>query len=161
MTFQQDSMDWNTKEEQVAIPMIQVNFYHSNDVRNEDYKFAVIVARYNGKWILCKHKERLTYEIPGGHREENELIVDTAKRELYEETGAMDFGLFSVCAYAVDTGGEETFGMLYYAEITALGKLPDLEIEEIELFSEIPENQLTYPLIQAKLFAKVKEYLEE
>lgn len=141
--------------------MIKVNFYDSNHVGNEDYKFAVIVARYNGKWTLCKHKDRVTYEIPGGHREENELIVDTAKRELYEETGATDFGLFPVCAYAVDTGGEETFGMLYYAEITALGKLPDLEIEKIELFSEIPENQLTYPLIQPKLFAKVKEYLEE
>ncbi len=141
--------------------MLKVNFYDSNHVCNDDCKYAVIVSRYDGMWVFCKHKDRLTYEIPGGHREKNELIEETAKRELFEETGATGFRLSPVCAYAVDSDGKESFGMLYYAEIRTLGKLPDLEIEEIEFFSEIPENQLTYPLIQPKLFAKVKEYLEE
>ena len=31
-----------------------------------DYKFADIVASYEGKWIFCKHKNRTTWEIPGG-----------------------------------------------------------------------------------------------
>ena len=29
-------------------------------------KFAVIIAKTDGKWVFCKHKERDTYEIPGG-----------------------------------------------------------------------------------------------
>ena len=29
--------------------------------------------------------------MQGGHREANEDIIDTAKRELFEETGAIDF----------------------------------------------------------------------
>ena len=32
-------------------------------------KFAVIAARSEGKWVFCRHKERTTLEIPGGHRE--------------------------------------------------------------------------------------------
>ena len=140
--------------------MLKVNFYNPNYVGNDDYKFAVIVSRYNGKWVLCKHKNRLTYEIPGGHREKNELIEDAARRELFEETGAASFSLSPVCAYSVENGGMESFGMLYYAMITILGKLPDLEIEKIELFEELPCNNLTYPLIQPKLFEKVRESLK-
>ncbi|MGX8833333.1 hypothetical protein ACWG0P_03890 [Amedibacillus sp. YH-ame6] len=47
--------------------MLKVNFYDTVD--DELYKFAVIVSRYENKWVFCKHKERSTYEIPGGHRE--------------------------------------------------------------------------------------------
>lgn len=47
-------------------------------------KFAVIVSKSQGKWVLCKHRERDTYECPGGHRENGEDILTTAKRELYE-----------------------------------------------------------------------------
>lgn len=50
--------------------MINVKFYDS--INDEKIKFAVIVSQFNGKWVFCKHKERSTYEIPGGHREVNE-----------------------------------------------------------------------------------------
>jgi 8-oxo-dGTP diphosphatase len=137
--------------------MLKVNFYNAHQIDSVHYKFAVIVSRYEGKWVFCKHKNRTTYEIPGGHREENELIEDTAKRELQEETGATEYSLFPVCAYSVESGGQETFGMLFFAEIRALGKLPDLEIERIKLFTGLPDNP-TYPLIQPKLFVKVQEF---
>jgi Uma2 family endonuclease/8-oxo-dGTP pyrophosphatase MutT (NUDIX family) len=147
-------------EQVFVVDSLKVNFYAVNYVANEHYKFAVIVSRYDGKWVFCKHKDRTTYEIPGGHREENEIIDNTAKRELYEETGATEFKLSPVSVYSVEVNGQETFGMLFYAEITAMGELPDLEIEKIELFDELPD-QLTYPLIQPKLFARVKDFLEE
>ena len=68
--------------------MIQVNFYEQ--VEDELLKFAVIISKTNGKWVFCKHKEQETYEILGGRRELGEAIMDTAKRELTEETGAVD-----------------------------------------------------------------------
>ena len=69
--------------------MTKVNFYDNID--DSMLKFAVIIARHNGKWVFCKHKERNTWQVQGGHREANEDIIDTAKRELFEETGAIDF----------------------------------------------------------------------
>ena len=46
--------------------MTKVNFYDS--INDSMLKFAVLIARHNGKWVFCKHKERNTWEVPGGHR---------------------------------------------------------------------------------------------
>ena len=62
------------------VPHMKVNFYEQVD--DELLRFAVIIARHNGKWVFCKHRERDTYELPGGHREPGEQILDTARREL-------------------------------------------------------------------------------
>ena len=78
--------------------MVEVKFY--DNVADELLKFAVIISKTSGKWIFCKHKERVTYEVPGGHRELGETIFDTAERELKEETGAVDFSIKPICVYS-------------------------------------------------------------
>jgi 8-oxo-dGTP diphosphatase len=139
---------------------LKVKFY--NEINNEDLKFAVIMARYNGKWIFCKHRKRETYEIPGGHKEPNENIVDAAKRELQEETGAIDFNIEPITVYSVirnnsvNSNENETFGMLFYAEVYSLNSTLENEIEQIEFFNKMPIN-LTYPEIQPYLYNKVIE----
>lgn len=144
--------------------MLKVNFYKLNTIDEDKLLFAVIMAKYNGKWIYVKHRERNTFEIPGGHREKNETINDTASRELFEETGAKIFNITPVCVYSV-YGDEridytESLGQLFYAEIETLDKLPNYEIREIKLFNNIPED-LTYPLIQPYLHKKVLEFTGE
>ena len=79
--------------------MLEVKFY--DQIEDELLEFAVIISKTNGKWVFCKHKERDTYEVPGGHREVGEDILETARRELKEETGAIDFSIKPVCAYSV------------------------------------------------------------
>ena len=136
---------------------MSVNFYEA--VEDSLLKFAVIVAKTNGKWVFCKHKERDTLEIPGGHREPNENIIDTAKRELIEETGAIDFDLKPICVYSViekdNFNGEETFGLLCYADIKSFGEI-NSEIERIIITDELPTNW-TYPTIQPYLLAELEK----
>jgi len=138
---------------------LKVNFY--DEINDKDLKYAVIMARYNHKWIFCKHRERETYEIPGGHREMNENILDAARRELQEETGAIDFNIEPITVYSVtrediDSNENETFGMLFYAEVHSLNDTLVSEIEEVNFFDRIPVN-LTYPEIQPYLYNKVIE----
>lgn len=139
--------------------MVEVYFFDA--VKDSLLKFAVILSKTDGKWVFCKHRQRTTWEIPGGHREENEAIFDTAKRELNEETGAVDFTLTPVCAYSVkgktkfnENADDENFGMLYYAEIRTFEEIHS-EIEKILITDALPA-QWTYPLIQPKLIAEAK-----
>jgi 8-oxo-dGTP pyrophosphatase MutT (NUDIX family) len=140
--------------------MVEVRFYDT--VNDELLKFAVIISQSNGKWVFCKHKERDTYEVPGGHREAGENILETAKRELQEETGAIKFEIKPICVYSVtgktrvnDTG-EETFGLLCFAEITEFAKELHSEMEKVVLMDDLPENW-TYPLIQPKLIEEARK----
>ncbi len=134
--------------------MLEVKFY--DEVDDSLLKFAVIISKSNGRYVFCKHKERDTYEIPGGHRELGEDIIDTAKRELQEETGATDFEIAPVCVYSVvgknsvNITGEETFGLLCFADIKEFSEELDSEIEKIVLLDNLP-TEWTYPLIQPKL----------
>ena len=136
--------------------MIEVKFY--DEVEDSLLKFAVIISKYDGKWVFCKHKERDTYEVPGGHREAGENILDTAKRELNEETCASEFEISQVGVYSVTDVEKniETFGMLYFADIKTFEGELQSEIEKIIITETLP-TAWTYPLIQPKLMEYAAE----
>ena len=140
--------------------MVEVKFY--DQVADEQLRFAVILSKTNGKWVFCKHKERDTYEVPGGHREAGETILEAAKRELREETGAIDFVIEPVCTYSVkgktrinQTEDDENFGMLFVADIKSFETELHSEIEKILITDQLVENW-TYPLIQPRLLEEAE-----
>ncbi len=139
--------------------MVEVKFF--DEVDDSLLKFAVIICKTNGKWIFCKHKERDTWEIPGGHREAGESMIEAAKRELREETGAVDFNITPICVYSVKgktrinkNNSDESFGMLYFAEVFSFEEIHS-EIEKI-MISDKLVDKWTYPLIQPKLIEEAR-----
>ena len=140
--------------------MAEVIFH--NQVADELLQFAVIIARTKGKWVFCKHRERDTYEVPGGRREAGETIVETATRELREETGAIDFTLKPVGVYSVkgktrynQNEEDEKFGMLFVADIFSFENELHNEIEKILICDQLLENW-TYPDIQPRLLEEAE-----
>ena len=118
-------------------------------------KYAVVIARYGGRLLWCRHRDRQTWEIPGGHIEPGESAMEAAARELQEETGATDFTLQPVCWHSAwhSDGMPHSCGLLCVADVHALGDLNN-EIAEVRLFDGVPDA-LTYPDIQPRLFEEV------
>jgi 8-oxo-dGTP diphosphatase len=136
--------------------MSKVKFYGLGEIDDAMLSFAVIVSRYNGKWVYSKNKKR-AWEIPGGKREKNENVLETAKRELYEETGALEYDLEPVCICVFTN--TDYHGLLCYADIKKLGELPDnSDIEKIDFFDNEPEN-VSFPDFYPEIFGKVRQFI--
>lgn len=124
------------------------------------YKYVVMFAQYQGKWLFCRHKKRTTIENAGGHIEPGETLLQAAKRELWEETGAEKFTIHELFDYvSEDTKGAAT-GVVFLAEIETLGELPEsFEMAERKLFDQLPDETdiWTYPAITPELIAKLRE----
>lgn len=120
------------------------------------HKYAVIIARHNGKFLWCRHEARDTWEIPGGHVEEGETAIEAAARELQEETGAEDFTLVPVCWYSAFRASSEphSLGLLCMADVHSLGEQHS-EIAEVQALDAMP-SALTYPQIQPYLLEEAK-----
>lgn len=129
--------------------MVEINLY-DYIMDNSKLIYVDIVAKFREGWVLCKEKSRDTWECPGGHIDKGETPEQAAKRELWEETGATEFNIKPIGYYgAKGSDGvmesiEEVFGQIYYADIKAIGELPNFEMEKIEFFKELPNNW-TYP----------------
>jgi len=131
------------------------NFYEIGEIEESAFGYVVIVSRYRDKWVWCKNEARKGWELPGGRIEAEESPLAAAKRELHEETGAVKFDIRPVCVYSAKWE-QESFGMLYFAEIAEFGDLPDSEIDSIGFFDDIPAG-LTFPLVHPKLLKRVED----
>ncbi|MCH7321597.1 NUDIX domain-containing protein [Solibacillus sp. MA9] len=139
---------------------MKLAFYYLDFVNETKLEFAVISAIYKGKWVYVRHKDRETWEIAGGHREQGETIEEAAKRELFEETGCIDVDLIPICDYSMDDSVTKNFGRLYFGRIKEICQLPVSEIAEIKLFDSLPDN-LTYSEIQPKLYEKTLAFIQD
>ena len=93
-----------------------VTFHPLGGAQESGARYAVILTRMQGRWLFVRHKQRSTWEIPGGHREPGETPEQAAARELREETGATDFTLTPVCVYGVARDGcAPSYGLLAFA----------------------------------------------
>lgn len=133
---------------------MQIDFFPAHTFDNDRFKYAVIVAFFNDQLVCVRHKDRVTWEIPGGRRETGELIHACAARELEEETGALFYFLEEAFDYTVSRHGITSYGSVFLAEVFEFDALPDFEIAEIAFFDQLP-SQLTYPEIQPLLLEKV------
>jgi len=70
---------------------MELEFYKLGKLDEDNLSFSVISTTYQGKWLYVRNKTRSTWEFPGGRKEVGERINNTARRELFEETGASKY----------------------------------------------------------------------
>ena len=133
-----------------------VRIYPYNDLCG--YRFVVIFARYQDKWLYCRAKERDTFETAGGRIEPGESPLESAKRELYEETGTIKYDIKPVFDYSVHTPTDFSNGQVYLAQVHELGEMPDFEMAEVKLFDTMPDK-MRFPQILPVLFEKVSKMI--
>lgn len=114
------------------------------------YKFAVILSYEGGRILLSRRNDRETWEHQGGHIEPGETPVEAAKRELWEESGALDYNIKPLCDYRGYDDQSSSNGMVFLAEIRTRGPLPKSEMAEARAFPRLPES-LTYPNVTSAL----------
>ena len=122
------------------------------------YRFVVIFARYEDKWLYCRHKERTTYETAGGHIELGETPLAAAKRELFEETGSVLFDIVPAFDYSVGTETESANGQVFLARIEKLQALPEYEMAEVKLFDGVPDT-MRFPQILPVLYERMQDFI--
>ena len=119
----------------------------------QTYKYVVVLSTCCGKLMLSRHKQRTTWETQGGHVEPGETPMEAARRELYEESGALRYDIRALCDYWAgdEITGKGATGMVFHAEIHELGAMPESEMAEVRMFDGLPEK-LTYPAITPELY---------
>jgi len=115
-------------------------------IPDEELTYSVIAARYQNAWVCVRLKGRTDWCFPGGGREEGESMDENARRELFEETGALKYDMYPLGIYGVDHGNRFSWGGLYAAEIHHFGVIPeDFEIAERRYFESFPFDNARFP----------------
>lgn len=121
--------------------------------------FSVVLSRFEGGWLFSRHLARSTWEMQGGHVEPGETPEMGARRELYEEAGAVATQMEPVCGYWTwQEDQPRRYGILFLADIDHMDPLPPSEMAGVRWFETLPEA-LTYPEIAPVLFARAMAHL--
>jgi len=136
--------------------MFDIKLYDLGYCKDKELTRVICVCKYKDKYVFSYNKKRNGWEIPGGHIEENESWEEAARREMYEETGAININIEPICIYKIND-----FGILTYCEILEIGELPkEYEMEKVLFSNTLPQN-LTFKESSKIFFDKVRSIKEK
>lgn len=118
-----------------------IRIFYTDNVIN-DYDSVLVVLRCENKFVLARNKKRGGMELPGGHKEYNETIEETARRETIEEVGALIKDLKIKGYYILPTGHKTIITTAEVQEF--VGITGEFETENVQLFEKIPQNLLSF-----------------
>jgi 8-oxo-dGTP diphosphatase len=104
----------------------------------EAWDTVLVVLMHEGRLVLGFNGDRAGWEFPGGHREGDEAWQQTARREAWEEVGAVVEEMEYVGYYVIP--GRHTT-LIAFAIACRLDELPPgFETSERRAFETLPGN---------------------
>lgn len=117
-----------------GIALLEYHQIPESELDSDTYRpllITFVAIRHARDFLLVHHRERQSWELPGGHIEGAESARDCAVRELFEETGQrvehLDFR--AVLKYRAGSDNRFYYGALYSGELPS--PAPFRENEEI------------------------------
>lgn len=98
-------------------------------------KHVLVLAKYEGKWLLTEHPER-GLEFPGGKVEDGETLDEAATREVLEETGAIITDVEWLATYMVQESIPFTKAVFTASVKNMVPNHPNLETNGAVLMNE-------------------------
>ena len=100
----------------------KVSLSFSKNQFQEEAKHVLVICQYRDGWLLTNHKKR-GLEFPGGKQEAGETLVEAARREVYEETGAILGDIIRIGEYKVSSQNEVFLKAVFWGMITRMDRM--------------------------------------
>lgn len=118
-----------------GIALLEYSQIVESELDSDTYKPLLITfmaIRHESNFLLVHHRERDSWELPGGHIEAGESARDCAVRELFEETGQRveHLGFRAILKYRAGSDNRIYHGTLFSGELPS--PAPFRENKEIE-----------------------------
>ena len=140
---------------------------------DQAYGVVPVYLQDNQPLFLLVQQSAEYWSFPKGHMESGEVELETARRELFEETGVQDIeivdGVKFSCQYELEQAGEPYLktnryflGLLKSKDIKEPSYKPNvLEIKDVRLvtFQEARDLLVFRPFVE--ILDQAKEYLDE
>jgi 8-oxo-dGTP diphosphatase len=90
----------------------------------EEAKHVLVITQNGEDWVLTNHKKR-GLEFPGGKMEAGETLEEAARREVYEETGAVLSELLRLGEYRVEDQSGNFVKAVFWGRVNHIDKKTD------------------------------------
>lgn len=120
---------------------IEIDFTKESIEDLSNFDGSLVILFYNDNYVMTYHPKRNGWEFPAGRREGDETPEECAKRETFEETGAILKTLQPIGIYIIK-GEEKAFKtVIFVGRVERFEPKPHWsETNLVKLFDKLPEK---------------------